>query len=197
MIDKIDWAKIDGLLPVIIQDEREGIVLMLGYMNREALEKSLQEGLVTFFSRSKNRLWTKGERSSHFLRIKQIALDCDQDALIMMVEPLGPTCHRNSASCFDKKYSFFLDELSHTIDQRFESTSSDSYVQKLHKGGPSSMAQKVGEEGVEVAIASVEGNKDRIKEESADLLFHMLVNLRFHKIEFKEIIKILRGRVKS
>lgn len=196
MIDKVDWDKINGLLPVIIQDATAGTVLMLGYMNPEALEKSLKEGIVTFFSRTKNRLWTKGESSGNFLRIQECALDCDNDALIIFVEPTGPTCHLNRDSCFEKSYAPFIHTLEQRIDRRFESGSESSYVQGLHKKGISHIAQKIGEEGVEVALASVEGNKKRIVEETADLFFHVLVNLRYHNIAFKDVINTLQKRVK-
>lgn len=197
MLDKINWDKVNGLLPAIIQDEKKGTVLMLGYMNRKALEKTIQEGIVTFYSRTRDCLWTKGESSGNFLHMTHYALDCDGDALLITVRPAGPVCHLNTPSCFENGYSSFLEMLSDVIDRRVEHGSDESYVKKLSKKGSARIAQKVGEEAVEVVIASMEGNRGFIIEETADLLFHALVNLRYHQIELTEILQTLKSRAKS
>lgn len=197
MLETIDWNKSAGLVPAIIQDAHKGIVLMLGYMNREALQKTLDEGIVTFYSRTKQRLWTKGETSGHVLKLKSCSLDCDKDTLLITAEPSGPVCHLETESCFTKGFTPFLQTLSDKIDSRFVENSAASYVKKLHEQGAKRIAQKVGEEGVEVALASVAGDRGEILEESADLLFHMLVNLRYHGISLNEVIETLSNRAKS
>jgi phosphoribosyl-ATP pyrophosphohydrolase/phosphoribosyl-AMP cyclohydrolase len=197
MLDQINWNKVNGLLPVIIQDAEEGTVLMLGYMDREALEKTLKDGVVTFYSRTKERLWTKGETSGHFLNMKDYSLDCDKDALLINVNPVGATCHLNTPSCFEKGYVPFLKELSNTIDHRLSHESSDSYVNRLSKKGSTFIAKKVVEEAAEVAMASVKAETTNIIEEAADLLFHLLVNLRYNKIDLKDVIHTLIKRKKG
>lgn len=195
-IDAIDWEKTGGLLPVVVQSHLDGSVLMLGYMNEEALAKTLQEGIVTFYSRTKQRLWTKGETSQNILRVQEISLDCDGDTLLILADPAGPVCHKGTPSCFTvkKTYSHFLFHLESVIDDRLSSTSANSYVKKVAERGPSFVAQKVGEEAVEVSLASVQGDKHGIVQESADLLFHLLVNLRYHKISLHDVVQILQQR---
>jgi phosphoribosyl-ATP pyrophosphohydrolase/phosphoribosyl-AMP cyclohydrolase len=195
LLSCISWDKVHGLLPVIIQDADNYNILMLGYMNEEALKKTLQEGIVTFYSRSKKRLWTKGESSGNYLKVKKYFLDCDNDALLILVNPIGVVCHKGSMSCFKQPLPF-VQELSKVIDDRFQNGTADSYVKKLHDAGKERIAQKVGEEALEVAIASVTADKNMIIEETADLLFHMLVNLRYHNISWQEIINTLMTRAK-
>jgi len=195
-IETIDWEKTGGLLPVVVQSHQDGSVLMLGYMNEEALAKTLQEGIVTFYSRTKQRLWTKGETSKNILRVREISLDCDGDTLLILVDTVGPVCHKGTPSCFNVKrtYSDFLLHLESVIDDRLSNASANSYVQKITERGTSFVAQKVGEEAVEVSLASVQGDKHGIVQESADLLFHLLVNLRYHKISLHDVVQTLQQR---
>jgi len=195
IISLINWEKIGGLLPVIIQDEQDFTILMLGYMTEEALNKTLNDGIVTFYSRTKRRLWTKGETSGNYLQVQQYFFDCDHDAMLILVCARGPVCHLGTQSCFNQKLPF-LQELSKVIDQKFKNGSQNSYVKKLYEEGQRRIAQKVGEEAVEVVIASADNERSAIIEETADLLFHMLVNLRYHNIAWQEIIDTLKKRVK-
>lgn len=168
----------DGLLPVIVQDSVSLKVLMLGYMNREAFEKTLATGHVTFFSRTRNTLWTKGETSGHFLIVDDMMLDCDADTLLIKAKPIGPTCHRGTTSCFDTPdHEGFIRKLSALIQKRHEEMPDNSYTTKLFIKGVKKIAQKVGEEAVESTIEAVDGNKSRFIYEAADLMYHYLVLL--------------------
>ena len=191
----IDFGKADGLVPVIVQDHQTLEVLMLGYMNEEAWQKTQQEKKVTFFSRSKNRLWTKGEESGNFLQVKQIHIDCDKDTLLILAQPEGPTCHTGSRSCFNTEFNQnFLLQLERIVDQRYNFPSDDSYVNRLRQRGLYKIAQKVGEEGVEVVIAALAQSEQEFIDETSDLLFHVLVLLREKGISLERIAKNLEGR---
>lgn len=191
----IDFNKGQGLIPVIIQHYKTLEVLMLGYMNQEAWEKTKKEKMVTFFSRSKNRLWTKGEESGNFLKMIEFHIDCDEDTLLIKVNPQGPTCHTGSRSCFDTSYNQnFLFELESIIKDRYDNPKKDSYVNKLRKKGINKIAQKVGEEGVETVIAALTESKADFINESSDLIFHLLVLLREKDIPIEKIAKNLEKR---
>ncbi|GIV43127.1 MAG: histidine biosynthesis bifunctional protein HisIE [Bacteroidia bacterium] len=194
-MQNIDFNKCKGLIPVIIQHYLNQQVLMLGFMNEEAYQKTIQEKKVTFFSRSKNRLWTKGETSGNFLIVKEIYLDCDQDTLLIKAEPIGPTCHRGTVSCFDENYSKgFLYELQYIQNQRIESQSINSYTYKLYEKGINKLAQKVGEEAVELVIEAKDNNIDLFKNEAADLLYHFLLLLKAKNLQLEDIEEVLRKR---
>jgi len=194
---EIDFNKADGLVPVIIQDEHTLEVLMLGYMNQEAYDKTVEENIVTFFSRSKNRLWTKGETSSNFLHVKSIDIDCDNDTLLIKVKADGPTCHTGSRSCFDTPYNQnFILELEQIIADRYENPQEGSYVNKLRKKGLNKIAQKVGEEGVETVIAALAETETDLINEASDLVFHLLVLLREKGLSLETIAKNLEERHK-
>ncbi len=196
---KIDFEKGDGLVPVVIQDWLTNKVLMLGYMNEEALQKTEVEGKVTFFSRSKNRLWTKGETSGNFLFVKEIISDCDQDTLLIKAKPQGPTCHTGADTCFEEKNSanaLFLHYLQDIIVQRKNSTSDKSYTKSLFEKGINKIAQKVGEEAVELVIEAKDSDDYLFKNEAADLLFHLLVLLEAKNIKLEEVIDVLKERHK-
>jgi phosphoribosyl-ATP pyrophosphohydrolase/phosphoribosyl-AMP cyclohydrolase len=196
---KVDFDKNDGLVPAIIQDERTQKVLMLGYMNREALEKTQKEGRVTFYSRSKNRLWTKGETSGNYLNLVNIESDCDQDTLLVTVNPVGPVCHTGSDTCFDHNNhpnAFFLNYLQQVIKSRKNDDSGKSYTKSLFDKGINKIAQKVGEEAVELVIEAKDNNDDLFKNESADLLFHLLVLLEEKGFDLNDIIEVLHARHK-
>lgn len=191
----LDFAKGDGLVPVVIQDEQTLEVLMLGYMNEEAWEKTQREGRVTFYSRSKNRLWTKGEESGHFLHLVSWHSDCDQDTLLIKVVPAGSTCHTGSRSCFKTEYNQnFLLQLERIVHQRYEVPSEESYVNRLRQRGINKIAQKVGEEAVETVIAALAETEHDFINESSDLLFHLLVLLREKGLDLQTIAKNLEGR---
>ncbi len=190
----------DGLLPAIIQDATTKNVLMLGYMNAEALEKTISTSKVTFYSRSKKRLWTKGEESGNFLHLNSIELDCDQDTFLIQVTPQGPTCHKGTATCWggDNLSNFgFLSQLESVIQQRIESKNNNSYVSSLLNEGMNKVAQKVGEEAVEVVIEAKDQNDDLFLNESADLLFHYMILLQAKGFKLKDIEKVLRNRHKK
>ncbi|MBC7902457.1 MAG: bifunctional phosphoribosyl-AMP cyclohydrolase/phosphoribosyl-ATP diphosphatase HisIE [Gemmatimonadaceae bacterium] len=194
---KIDFDKFhDGLAPAIIQDFRTQKVLMLGYMNLEALNKTMQEGKVTFFSRSKKRLWTKGEESGNYLTVKQIMADCDNDTILIKAEPHGPTCHTGADTCWSEKnhHEDFLFYLEDIIRLRKSGTDEKSYVKKLFRKGINKVAQKVGEEAVELVIEAKDDNKELFLGEAADLLFHylLLLNVKGHNLQ--EVIDILQER---
>lgn len=199
---KIDFTKSEnGLIPAIIQDFETNKVLMLGYMNLEAYEKTELTKKVTFFSRSKNRLWTKGEESGHFLNLIEIKIDCDNDTLLIKVQPIGPTCHTGSDTCWQEKnvenYGF-LSKLESTIKSRKEnSTSEKSYVASLFELGINKIAQKVGEEAVEVIIEAKDNNDDLFLNESADLLFHYLILLQAKGFQLQDVITVLKDRNKK
>ncbi|MFO0414094.1 MAG: bifunctional phosphoribosyl-AMP cyclohydrolase/phosphoribosyl-ATP diphosphatase HisIE [Bacteroidota bacterium] len=186
----------EGLIPAIIQDHHTGKVLMLGFMNEEAFKLTQESGRVTFYSRSKKRLWTKGEESGHFLNVKQVALDCDQDTLLIKAEPVGPTCHTGADTCWDEPNhtSDFLFYLQDIIDLRRKGNDEKSYVKSLFDKGVNKIAQKVGEEAVELVIESKDNNKDLFLNEAADLLFHYLVLLRAKDISLNEVYEILKQR---
>jgi phosphoribosyl-ATP pyrophosphohydrolase/phosphoribosyl-AMP cyclohydrolase len=191
-----DFEKGNGLLPVIIQDFDTNKVLMLGYMNEEALQKTQAEGLVTFFSRSKNRLWTKGESSGNFLKVKQISIDCDEDTLLIKVAPQGPVCHTGTDTCFSEKNegSAFLFQLESVIIDRKRSLNDDSYTASLFKKGINKIAQKVGEEAVELVIEAKDDNKELFLGEAADLLYHYLVLLSAKDFSLSDVIETLSKR---
>ncbi|MEJ6981477.1 bifunctional phosphoribosyl-AMP cyclohydrolase/phosphoribosyl-ATP diphosphatase HisIE [Pedobacter sp. P351] len=191
----IDFSKSDGLVPVVIQDEQTLEVLMLGYMNEEAFNKTSAEGKVTFFSRTKNRLWTKGEESGNFLLVKNISIDCDNDTLLIKAKPIGPTCHTGSRSCFNTTYNQnFIFKLEGIVKDRYDNPVEGSYVNRLHAKGLNKIAQKVGEEGVETVIAALNETEQDFINESSDLLFHLLVLLREKNISLETIAKNLENR---
>jgi phosphoribosyl-AMP cyclohydrolase / phosphoribosyl-ATP pyrophosphohydrolase len=187
-----------GLIPAIIQDAKTDKVLMLGYMNQEALEKTEKEGIVTFFSRSKQRLWTKGETSNNFLHVVEIMKDCDEDTLLIKVNPDGPTCHTGADTCWNEKNNSgqagWLNHLKATIRDRRNNPTEKSYTASLFEKGTNKIAQKVGEEAVELVIEAMDSNDDLFKGEAADLLFHYLVLLEQRGIDFDEIIDVLKSR---
>lgn len=192
---EIDFSKHDGLVPVIIQHIHTNQVLMLGYMNQEAYNKTQSEGKVTFFSRSQNRLWTKGETSGNYLFMKEIAVDCDNDTVLIKALPKGPTCHTGSTSCFKEETSKgFLYKLEDTIEQRIADGNTKSYTSTLFKRGVNKVAQKVGEEAVELVIEAKDDNLDLFKNEAADLLYHFLILLKTKDVKLKEVEAILEGR---
>ena len=194
-IASLDWSKDDGLLPAVIQDARDGRVLMLGYMNAEALETTLSQGRVTFFSRSKQRLWTKGETSGNVLELVDLATDCDRDTVLVQAIPHGPTCHLGSATCFgDTRWPpvGLLPRLQALIESRRDGDPETSYTSRLLQGDIARCAQKVGEEGVETALAAVTGNK--LDEEAADLLYHLLVCLTRADSSLDRVIAELQRR---
>lgn len=191
----IDFSKGEGLIPVIIQDEQTLEVLMLGYMNHDAYQKTVSENRVTFFSRSKSRLWTKGEESGHFLKVKSMKIDCDNDTLLIMAEPEGPTCHTGSRSCFSTEYNQnFIFRLEQIIGERYDHPSEDSYINKLRQKGLNKIAQKVGEEGVETVIAALSETENDLINEASDLIFHLLVLLKEKNISLQTISQNLEQR---
>lgn len=196
----LNWGKGDGLIPAIVQDAVSGQVLMLGYMDRDALQATVKTGNVTFFSRSKGRLWTKGESSGHFLKFVSIVPDCDDDSLLVLANPIGPTCHEGTQSCFGDTVSTkanqlsFLAKLEDVIAQRISEKPEGSYTARMWAQGPTRMAQKVGEEGVEVALAAVTQEDDRLLSESADLLFHLALLLKNRNLSLTHAIKELEQR---
>ena len=197
MIMNIDFNKGDGLVPVIIQDEHTLEVLMLGYMNQEAYDKTVAEKIVTFFSRSKNRLWTKGETSNNFLHVKSIQKDCDQDTLLIKVSADGPTCHTGARNCFNTEYNQnFILKLEQIVKDRFENPKEGSYVNKLREKGLNKIAQKVGEEGVETVIAALAQSEQELIDEASDLVFHLIVLLREKGLSLETIAKNLEQRHK-
>ncbi len=194
----INFKKGDGLVPAIIQDNSTLQVLMVGYMNEEAYEQTVREGKVTFFSRSKNRLWTKGETSGNFLIVKEITTDCDNDALLVKVDPAGPVCHTGRFSCFGEEVSKgFVYRLEDIISERIEGNAEGSYTNKLFKKGINKVAQKVGEEAVELVIEAKDDNIDLFKNEAADLLYHFLILLKTKNVAFEDVEEVLRDRHKG
>ncbi|HME40144.1 MAG TPA: bifunctional phosphoribosyl-AMP cyclohydrolase/phosphoribosyl-ATP diphosphatase HisIE [Steroidobacteraceae bacterium] len=200
-LDALDWDKGGGLLPAIVQDAGNGAVLMLGYMNREALAATQAGGRVTFWSRSKGRLWTKGETSGHFLEVRRIAADCDGDTLLILAEPTGPACHRGTPTCWGEhapqsaaQQMAFLGQLEQVIAQRIATRPPGSYTAKLLAEGPRRIAQKVGEEGLELALAGVAQSDPEIIGEAADLLFHMLLLLKVKGLSLAQVIGELEAR---
>jgi phosphoribosyl-AMP cyclohydrolase / phosphoribosyl-ATP pyrophosphohydrolase len=196
-VSRLDWAKGDGLLPTIVQHWLSGEVLMLGYMNAEALAHTQDTGQVTFYSRSKQRLWTKGESSGHVLVLKSIRIDCDADTLLVQAEPHGPTCHLGTSSCFGEGVQpplGFLAELDALVAQRHTERPQGSYTTKLFEGGIRRMAQKVGEEGVEAALAAVVQDDDELLGEASDLIFHLTVLLRARGLSLSDAAALLAKR---
>ncbi len=196
----IDFDKSNGLVPAIIQDSKTKNVLMLGYMNAEALEKTQIEKKVTFYSRTKNRLWTKGEESGNFLFVESIQMDCDNDTLLIRVNPVGPVCHKGTGTCWGETNTSnsiqFLGELEHTIQKRKEQPNQDSYTSKLFAKGVNKIAQKVGEEAVELVIEAKDNNDELFLNEAADLLFHYLILLQEKGKSLHEVVGILEKRKK-
>jgi len=196
---QIDFEKsADGLVPAVIQDATTLKVLMLGYMNREALDKTIAEKKVTFFSRSKNRLWTKGEESGNFLLLQDIKVDCDKDTLLIKANPVGPVCHTGADTCWEEKNvsNDFLAKLESIITERKNNPSEKSYTSQLFAKGINKVAQKVGEEAVEVVIEAKDNNESLFLNESADLLFHYLILLQAKGYQLADVIKVLEGRHK-
>ncbi|QBZ97206.1 bifunctional phosphoribosyl-AMP cyclohydrolase/phosphoribosyl-ATP diphosphatase HisIE [Flavobacterium sangjuense] len=194
----LDFSKNNGLIPVIIQNSETQQVLMLGYMNEEAFQKTQKENIVTFFSRSKNRLWTKGETSGNFLKVVSIKEDCDNDSLLIQVIPNGPTCHSGTTSCFANEASLsFLKQLENVIEERISNPKTDSYVASLCQKGINKVAQKVGEEAVELVIEAKDNNSELFLNEAADLLFHYLVLLKVKGFGLVNVETILKDRIKD
>jgi len=200
-VEQLDFSKSDKLIPAIIQDINTLQVLMLGYLNEEAFEATINSGKVTFYSRSKKRLWTKGETSGNFLYPVKIIPDCDFDAVLILVTTEGPTCHLKTDSCFKnsvKVKPHFLEQLESIIDKRFNNRSDESYTCRLFAEGINRIAQKVGEEGVEIAIAAVtDTSKDLFLGEAADLIYHLLVLLRAKEANFDEVLAVLKKRAEE
>ena len=191
----IDFTKENGLVPVVIQDNNTLQVLMLGYMNEEAYNKTKTENKVTFFSRSKDRLWTKGEESGNFLNVVDIQIDCDNDTILVKANPVGPTCHTGSTSCFKEETpKGFVYDLQATINQRIDDNDDNSYTNKLFKRGINKVAQKVGEEAVELVIEAKDNNDELFKNEAADLLYHYLILLKAKGFKLEDIEAILKER---
>ena len=197
-MEQIDFTKGNGLVPVVIQDNNTLQVLMVGYMNEEALEKTRKEKKVTFFSRSKNRLWTKGETSGNYLHIKEVLTDCDNDSILIKVNPAGSVCHTGSTSCFgDEGAKGFIYELEHIINQRIKNNTKESYTNQLYKKGINKVAQKVGEEAVELIIESKDNNIDLFRNEAADLLYHLIILLKTKGVNLESIEEVLKERHKK
>jgi phosphoribosyl-ATP pyrophosphohydrolase/phosphoribosyl-AMP cyclohydrolase len=196
-IELVDWDKVAGLVPAVVQHWQTGEVLMLGYMDREAIAETSLSGHVTFFSRSKQRLWTKGESSGHYLNFKSLHLDCDADALLVRADPIGPTCHNGTPTCFADAPALplaFLGELSELVRQREAERPSGSYTTTLFEAGVRKIAQKVGEEGVETALAGVVQEDGELLGESADLIFHLMVLLRARGLDLSDVARVLASR---
>ena len=194
----IDFDKMNGLVPAIIQDHTTFKVLMLGYMNKEAYDKTLETGKVTFFSRTKNRLWTKGEESGNFLNVVSIKEDCDQDTLLIMVDPVGPVCHTGTDTCWGEKNEIddimFLKHLQDFIDKRHEEMPEKSYTTSLFQSGINRMAQKVGEEAVEMIIEATNGSADRMVYEGSDMIYHLIVLLTSKGYRIEDLVRELKER---
>ena len=193
----LDFGKMNGLVPAIIQDNYTQKILMLGFMNEEAYNKTVETGKVTFFSRTKNRLWTKGEESGNFLHVVSIATDCDNDTLLIKVNPAGPVCHTGADTCWGEKNEqdiMFLKELQDFIDKRHEEMPEKSYTTSLFKSGVNKMAQKVGEEAVETIIEACNGTDERLIYEGADLLYHLIVLLTLKGYRIEDLARELKER---
>lgn len=194
---ELDFDKMNGLIPAIIQDNYTQKVLMLGFMNQEAYEKTVKTGKVTFFSRTKNRLWTKGEQSGNFLHVVSIKADCDNDTLLIMVHPDGPVCHTGTDTCWGEKNEqdiMFLKELQDFIDRRRQEMPDKSYTTSLFNSGVNKMAQKVGEEAVETVIEACNGTDERLIYEGADLLYHLIVLLTYKGYRIEDLARELKER---
>lgn len=196
---KLDFDKMNGLIPAIIQDDQTNKVLMLGFMNEEALEKTQETKKVTFFSRTKNRLWTKGEESGNFLNVVSIQEDCDNDTLLIKVNPVGPVCHKGTDTCFNEKNAedmMFLKYLQDFIVRRRQEMPEGSYTTSLFNSGVGRMAQKVGEEAVETVIEAMNGNDERLLYEGSDLLYHLIVLLTYKGYRIEDLVNELKNRHK-
>ncbi|KAA1192938.1 bifunctional phosphoribosyl-AMP cyclohydrolase/phosphoribosyl-ATP diphosphatase HisIE [Photorhabdus heterorhabditis] len=195
-IEKLDWEKVSYMMPVIVQHAVSGDVLMMGYMNKEALNITISSGKITFFSRRKQRLWTKGESSGHFLNLVKIYPDCDNDTLLALADPIGPTCHSGTNSCFApaQTESGFLFQLEKLLASRKTADPNSSYTAKLYASGTKRIAQKVGEEGVETALAATVNNREELTNEAADLIYHLMVLLQDQNLDLSCIIRRLRER---
>ena len=196
-INDLAWQKMDNLIPAIIQHASTGAILMQGYMNQASLQATLTTGKATFFSRSKQALWVKGETSGNFLEVQQVLTDCDNDSLLIACQPIGPSCHLGTESCFPEQkltQQNFLSQLEQVIQQRKDDDPKESYTAHLFSRGTTKMAQKVGEEGVEVALAAVAETKEDLLGECADLFYHTLVLLADQKIDLSEVMEVLQTR---
>ena len=194
---ELDFEKMNGLIPAIIQDNYTQKVLMLGFMNKEAYEKTMETGKVTFFSRTKNRLWTKGEESGNFLHVVSVKADCDNDTLLIMVHPEGPVCHKGTDTCWGDKNEqdiMFLKELQDFIDRRRQEMPEKSYTTSLFNSGVNKMAQKVGEEAVETILEACNGTDERLIYEGADLLYHLIVLLTYKGYRIEDLARELKER---
>lgn len=194
-----DFSKCEGLLPAVVQDAQTGAVLMVGYMNERSYQVTREKGLVTFFSRSRQELWTKGETSGNYLKLVELGVDCDCDAILVRAEPMGPTCHEGTESCFSGISSSALStllRLQGVIRERKESASDSSYTASLFRAGIDKIAQKVGEEGIEVVIEAKNDNRDRLLNESADLLFHLMVLWEAKGVSLAEVSEVLAQRAR-
>ena len=193
-LENLDWSKGDGLLPAVLQDADSLQVLMLGYVNAESLQVTLQTGHMTFYSRSKQRLWTKGEQSGNVLAVQSIAVDCDADTLLVRARPAGPTCHTGADSCFPQAPKDFIGQLDQLVATREAQRPAGSYTTSLFDGGIRRIAQKVGEEGVETALAAVAQGDDELLGEASDLVFHLLVLLRARGLGLQDVRALLESR---
>lgn len=194
---ELDFDKMNGLVPAIIQDDKTNKVLMLGFMNKEAYERTVEGGKVTFFSRTKNRLWTKGEESGHFLHVVSITSDCDHDTLLIKVDPVGPVCHTGADTCWgetNEEPVLFLKALQDFIDRRYQEMPEGSYTTSLFQSGVNKMAQKVGEEAVEAIIEATNGTDERLIYEGADLLYHLIVLLTSKGYRLEDLARELESR---
>ncbi|EJV9311570.1 TPA: bifunctional phosphoribosyl-AMP cyclohydrolase/phosphoribosyl-ATP diphosphatase HisIE [Vibrio vulnificus] len=201
LAERINWEKVDGLVPAIVQDFQSSQVLMMGYMNQDALAKTGETGQVTFFSRTKERLWTKGETSGNVLQLVNIQLDCDNDTLLVKVNPIGPTCHLGNTTCWDgdpqeESQMVWLHQLEQLLAARKSADPDSSYTASLYARGTKRISQKVGEEGVEVALAATSGDKAELVCESADLIYHLLVLLQDQGLSMNDVINKLKERHK-
>lgn len=196
-INSLDWKKMNGMLPAIVQNAENGAVLMLGYMNQEALIATLTTGQLNLYSRSRKRLWRKGESSGNSMSVQHISVDCDNDSLLIQVLPKGPACHLGYTTCFQPEYHSnlgFVHELIELINKRIDSNNENSYTMQLFESGLSRCAQKVGEEAVEVVIAAVKNNREDLVNECADLIFHLFVLLKACELNFYDVLQCLRDR---
>jgi phosphoribosyl-ATP pyrophosphohydrolase/phosphoribosyl-AMP cyclohydrolase len=199
-VASLDWAKMGGLVPAVVQDAATMQLLMLGYMNEAALRRSLESGLVTFYSRSKERLWTKGETSGNHLKLRAVFADCDNDALLIRAEPQGPTCHLGTESCFTEEGPDgvgWLARLAQIVHARAGADPEGSYTARLMARGPSRIAQKIGEEGVEVALAGAAGDREACISETADLLYHLTVLMEARGFGWNDVVAVLKDRHKG
>ena len=199
MIDNLAWEKVNGLIPAVVQDAFDGRVLMQAYMSQEALDKTIESGRVTFWSRSRQQLWTKGESSGNYLELVEIKADCDGDCLLVRARPRGPSCHLGTDTCFDAAGKVipdlaFLAGLERLVAERNASRPEGSYTTHLFERGVKRIAQKVGEEGVETALAAVAGDNDELLNESADLLYHLLVLLSSRQLDLASVVQVLKKR---